>query len=353
MKALIQDDQGYVTLVEMEGDIIVPRKTVRSVVIPGAIVTVAIGGEDSGKSTRAVVRFRFRQYPFSSYVLFPYQYESVDDAYPTGPLMKGRPVQILATDAANRMLDSAMLKIAPPVGYDNADMAFGASGGPAIAPYAKWKTASPEAVKVFEEVGGDPSVMGSMLTNSLNLYAELTGVLPGRLGAQTVSHTTAFAKDAELQRGAVRTVNYVNSVGQGAMVRWLEMSYQMGRDSIGKEKVTFHIPAYGGFVEVSQEQLPPRAVFEWLGAGGPGDENQKLQMKVNGLLLAAKLDAINAQTQKPMRIDYNKAIDQVLRESGWLDLDTITNQQTSLAGAAAGPGPAVAALQNLALQQPK
>jgi hypothetical protein len=76
-------------------------------------------------------------------------------------------------------------------------------------------------------------------------------------------------------------------------------------------------------------------------------------MKVNGLLLAAKLDAINAQTQKPMRIDYNKAIDQVLRESGWLDLDTITNQQTSLAGAAAGPGPAVAALQNLALQQPK
>jgi hypothetical protein len=94
-------------------------------------------------------------------------------------------------------------------------------------------------------------------------------------------------------------------------------------------------------------------VFEWLGAGGPGDENQKLQMKVNGLLLAAKLDAINAQTQKPMRIDYNKAIDQVLRESGWLDLDTITNQQTSLAGAAAGPGPAVAALQNLALQQPK
>lgn len=354
MKRLEPDDNGYVQLLEMEGDIIVPRKTVRSVVIPKAIVTVAVGGKDTGgKSTRAVVRCRFRKYPFSSYVLFPYQYESSDDIYPTSPLMKGRPLQIAATDATNRTMDSAALKLAPPIGWDNTDKYFAANGGPGVAPFAKWQTVDPLAIKVFAEIGGDPSVMSALSSQFINLYAELTGVLPGRLGAQTVSHTTAFAKDAELQRGAVRTVNYVNCSGQGPMVRWLDMAYQMGRDSI-KGKTSFFIDAYGGYVEIGKEHLPDAAGFEWLGAGGPQDASQKLQVKVNGLLLASKLDAINGQQQKPLRIDYNKAIDQVLRESGWLDLDAITNPQTATAGGqVGGPGPAVAALQNLSQQLPQ
>ncbi len=353
LSKLAPDDNGYVKLLEMEGDLIVPRKTVRSVVIPGAVVTVAVGGKDEGgKATHSVVRFRFRKRPFSSYLLFPYQYEDADCAYPTSPLMKGRPVQILATEAANRMLDSAALKIAAPVGWDRNDQVLAGQGGPRIHPYAKWGSNDPQSIKVFTELGGDPSVMGSMMSQAISLYADLVGVLPARLGAQTISHTTAFAKDAELQRGAVRTVNYVNSVGNGAMTKWLDMSYQMGRDSIGNKKVSFFIPSYGGFVEVTKDQLPERAVFEWLGSGGPQDENQKLQNEVNGILLAAKLDAINAQTGKPMRVDYNKAIDMVLRRSGVTDLDAIVNHQANLAGAQVGPGPAVAAIQNLAQQQP-
>jgi hypothetical protein len=354
MKRLVKDDNGYVELLEMEGDIIVPRKTTRSMVIPGAIVTVALGGKDGGgNATRSVIRMRFRKYPFSSYILFPYQYESADDTYPTSPLMKGRPIQILATEAVNRLIDAAALKNSPPVGWDRSDSALAASGGPKIYPYAQWPTVDAAAIKVFMEVGGDPTTLNAVYAQFVNLYAELTGVLPARLGAQTVSHTTAFAKDAELQRGAVRTVNYVNASGQGPMLRWLDMAYQMGRDSI-KQKVAFHIAAYGGFVEVSKEQLPERAVFEWLGSGGPQDENQKLQQKVNGLLLASKLDAIKLQTGQPPRIDYDKAIDEVLRESGWTDLDAITNRQSNSPSAApAGPAPAVAALQNLALPQPQ
>ncbi len=350
---IIPDDNGYVQLLEMEGDLIVPRKSVRSVVIPGAIVTVALGGKDKGgNATRSVIRFRFRKYPFSSYILFPYQYESADDTYPTSPLMKGRPVQIMATEAANRMLDSAALKNSPPIGWDRTDPVLAAQGGPKTWPYAKWGSNDPASIKVFTELGGDPSVMATMMSQAINLYADLVGVLPARLGAQTISHTTAFAKDAELQRGAARTVNYVNSTGRGPMLKWLDMAYQMGRDSIGKEKVSFFIESYGGWVEVSKEQLPERAVFEWLGSGGPQDENQKLQNEVNGILLAAKLDAINAQTGKPMRVDYNKAIDMVLRRSGITDLDAITNSQANLASAQVGPGPAVAAIQNLAQQQP-
>ena len=138
---LTADDQGYVTLLEMEGDIVVPRKTVRSIVIPGAIVTVAVGGKDKGGNvTNSVVRFRFRKSQQSSYLLFPYHYECADDIYPTSPLMKGRPVQMMCTDALNRLLDAAMLKNAPPVGYDRTDQVFQQAGGPQIYPYAQWAT---------------------------------------------------------------------------------------------------------------------------------------------------------------------------------------------------------------------
>lgn len=351
-KKVEPDKDGYVRLLEYEGDLVIPRKTVRSLVIPGAIVTVVVGGAEKGgtASTKAVIRFRFRKYPFSSYLLFPYHYESAGEAYPTSPLMKGRPVQMLATDAANRLLDSAMLKIAPPVGYDRSDAFFAQQGGPLIHPFAQW--GSTDKITVHSEVGGDPTALANMLTQALNLYAELTGILPSRLGAQTVSHTTAYAKDAELQRGAVRTVDYVNQVGEGAMLRWLDMAYQMGRDSLKKnEKLAFYIDAYGGFVEVDKDHLPDAATFDWRGAGGPGDENQRMQVKINGLLAAIKVDAINMQTGKPPRINISAAVDQILRESHWLDLDTITNHEGAT-GPNAGPGAAVAALQNLTLPQP-
>jgi hypothetical protein len=170
---------GYVEVLEMEGDIVVPRRTVKSVVIPGAIITVALGGSDSGGgSTRAVIRFRFRQHPFSTYLLFPYMHESADDAYPTGPLMKGRTVQQTATDAVNRFLDAAALKNQPPVGYDRNDMTFAQSGGPEIYPTAQWETTDP--VTVYDKIGGDPAAMNSAAIQWINLYAQLTGVLPGR-----------------------------------------------------------------------------------------------------------------------------------------------------------------------------
>lgn len=349
---LVEDKEGYVKIIELEGDLVVPRKTTRSMVVPGAIVTVAVGGKDTGGNvTRAVIRFRFRKYPFSSYLEFPYHYEGANEAYPSSPLMKGRPIQMLATDAANRLLDSGMLKLAPPIGYDRSDAYFAQNGGPKIEPFATWGTL--DNVKVHAEVGGDPMALLGMFEKALSLHAELTGVLPARLGAQTVSHTTAYAKDAEIQRGAARTVAYVNQTGEGAMVRWLDMAYTMARDGMkAAEKTSFYISDYGGFVEIDKSHLPERACFDWLGSGGPGDENQKQQAKVNSLMLAQKLDAINMQTGKPPRLNINGAIDEVLREGGWLDLDAVTNHD-AVSGANAGPGAAVAALQNLTLPQPQ
>lgn len=355
LKNVVADDKGYVTLLEIEGDIIVPRKTVRSVVIPGAIVTVALGGKDTGgNATRGVVRFRYRKSPFSSYLLHPYHYEGADDIYPASPLMKGRPIQMMCTDALNRLLDSAMLKNAPPVGWDRTDSYFAQKGGPEIYPYAQWATTDPAAIKVHSEVGGDPGALASVLGQGINLYAELTGVLPARLGAQTTSHTTAFAKDAELQRGAVRTVDYVRQIGHGPMTRWLVMAYQMGRAAIGaRETVSFFIDAYGGFVAVNRDQLPEGAAFEWFGSGGPAEEQQKRQMRLQSLGMAMQMDQVGVAMGRKPTVNLPGAIAEVLRNGGWIDIDAIVEpappaQPQQLALPLPAPaGPATAAMQQM------
>lgn len=355
MKKLMPNDDGNVRVLELEGDLVVPRKTTRSMVLPGCIVTVAAGGKDSGGSvTTAVIRFRWRKAPFSSYLLFPYHYEGSESAYPASPLMKGRPIQIMATDALNRLMDSAALKNAPPVGYDRNDVAFAQSGGPEIYPYAQWNTIDP--VRVHDEVGGDPSALASIFTNAVHLYAELTGVLPARLGAQTVSHTTAFAKDAELQRGAVRTVDYVRQCSADPLTRWLDMAYQMGRELIGKrEEITFFIDAYGGFVKIGQEHLPERSTFEWFGSGGPAEETQKRQMMLQSLGLAMQMDQANvALTHQPPTVNIPSAIKEVLRRGGWTDIDAIVAMapppQPPGTPAIPGVGSALTGLQNIAGQ---
>lgn len=341
------DDDGYVHILEMEGDIIVPRKTTRSMVLSGAIATVAIGGKDKGGSvTQAVIRFRWRKTPFSSYLLHPYHYEHVDDPYPTSPLMKGRPIQMMATDAINRLMDAGALKNQPPVGYDRNDPVFAQAGGPNIFPGSLWGTSDPQAIKVHSEVGGDQGALASILMQAINLYANLTGILPARVGAQTTSHTTAFAKDAELQRGAVRTVDYVRQSGSGPVTRWLDMAYRMGRDSLkATDDITFFIAAYGGFVKIDKAHLPEKSDFEWFGSGGPAEEQAKTQKRLQSLQLSLKMDQLGASMGKPPKIDLDAAIAEVLREGGWTDIDAILKMQApEAAPIQAGALPAAAAI---------
>lgn len=355
VKGLQGDEKGFVQLLEMEGDIVIPRATTSAILLPNAIVTVAVGSEgQDGQAKSGVVRYRHGKRRYTSYVLFPYHYEGANEIYPVSPLMKGRPIQIMVADSINRTLDAAMLKNSPPVGYDRSDQLFAQEGGPQIHPYAQWGTT--DEVNVYSEIGGDPQALAGMMSLAINLYGELTGVLPARLGAQTLSHTTAFSKEAELQRGASRTVHYVNRVGTGALTRWLDMSYDMGRDSI-TSPMSLYIEEYGGFVEISKSDLPEKSSFKWFGSGGPSEEVAQAQRRLNSLQLAVQMDQLNIDRGGQPTVDIPAAIEQVLREGNWSDLDAILrigdvpagNQATpAVPGAAQGNGgTAIAALQAL------
>jgi len=299
-------------LLEWEGDIVVPRKS-GDLYLPNVIVTVVLG--QKGKETlNSIVRFRKNKH--GKIFLFPYHYEHLDNPYATAPLMKGYPIQKAAVDALNRTIMSGALDAQPPTGYDRDDQEFTSSGGPRIYPGASWPTTGD--IKVYSI--GNPSALFQIYIGLLQQYADVTGVNASRLGAQTVSHTTAFAKEAELSRGTIRTVDYVKSSLKGPLEQWLDFEYGIARELANH---SIYIEAYGGFVEVSKDVLPKEVIFEAYGSGGPAEVQAKAQAKLNSLQMAIQLDNVNVQQGGQPVIDIEQAIEQSLREGGWRITDVL------------------------------
>lgn len=312
------DKNGEVRLIEVEGDIVVSRKTVDSIYLPNVIMTIAVGSKEKKDNVGEVVRARFRKYPSSTYLRFPYHAEDMKTPYSTSPLMKGRPIQMSAVEALTRFLMCAALNTEPPIGYDKDDMAFASTGGPRIYPGAQWGTAGEVNVHQF----GDPKTMLIAFQEFVRQYYDVTGVNQPRLGAQTLSHTTAFAKNAELNRGVVRTVDYTKSTLRGPLTKYLDMAFTMGKDVM--KPSTIFIDSYGGFVDMRKEFLPDLCVFDAHGAGGPQEEMVKMQRRVQSLQMAIQMDQLGLQVGKPPKVDIDAAIESVLRDGGWTDIDVIT-----------------------------
>lgn len=326
LRNLKGDKHGFVKLLEWEGDFFL-----ENLYFPNLIITVVIG-EANDKSVSRVLRIRDRKTPNSSYIEFPYHYDS--GVYPSSPLMKGMPIQKAAGDALNKLMIISALHALPPLGYDADDIYLAQSGGPVIYPGAQWKTLG----DIKEYKIGDPSVALNVYLGLLSQYADVTGVNAPRLGAQTVSHTTAFAKEAELSRGTVRTVDYVEQSLQGPLTKFLDLAYQMGREDFKQTNV--FIEEYGGFVRLSKDVLPEKVIFEAFGAGGPAEEQAKTQNKLQALQLALSLDQLLAQQQAnglQGNVNIEAAQEQVLREGGWTDVDFILRANSPTEGAIARP----------------
>lgn len=331
------DDKGNIEVLEWEGDIIVPRSTSDNLYLPGAIITVVIGWV--GKNAeRRTVRIRENPYPFSSFIEVPYHREHIDTPYGTSPLMKGHHIQVAAVSALCRLMEASALNTQPPIGFDGDDQSFIARGGPMVYPGAQWATTG----EIKEYKIGDPSSLFAVYAGLLQQYADVTGVNAPRLGAQTVSHTTAYAKEAELSRGTIRTVDFVRSTLKGPLSRWLDIAYHIGSQDM--VETTFFVPQYQGYVTLKKNQLPKDVEFEAYGSGGPAEEQQKQQARMAALNQAVQLDQLNVQLQMSMgqppqpRINLAEAIDQLLREGGWPDVDAITNIANTAGGVSQSPG---------------
>ena len=307
------DKHGEVQIIELEGDLI--YETSQSTIVVRDVVLTAGKGEGSFGMIREQ-----KGEGFSTYVVFDYHMECSTARYGTSPLIKGMPIAKILAQTMNRMIESGQLKNGPPIGYSKDDLAFAGTGGPVIHPYALWPTV--DELNVYEKVGGDQATLFNVFSGLLSLYADVTGVNPPRLGAQTKSHTTAYAKDAELSQGAIRTVDYVNNILDGPMTRLLDLEYRMGRKNWKKQLV--FIEAWNEFVHLERDHLPDTVVFKAIGAGAPADDQAETQRKISAIQIASQLDQANVGMGGTPRIDYGALAEKVLQEAGFQDLTEVT-----------------------------
>lgn len=327
------DKNGNIEYLEYEGDLVVQQSEGKSIYIPGAIVTVVIGGVKN--SDMRVVRFRFRKTPYSSYLHVPYQQTDTNDPYSSSPLVKGEPIQRAASESLNRFMQAAILNTEPVVRYSRDDQYFKAQGGPVIHPGAQWES---EGDVDTIEIGNPQAILPGYL-NLLSQHNDATGVNAPRLGAQTVSHTTAFAKDQEIQRGQVRTVEFTNSTIAGPMTRWVNAAYELGRAAAEEE--TVYMDKFGSFVNIVPELLPEKVFFEVYGASGPAQDAQEQQRKFQSILTGIQLAQLAAQSGEVVEIRYEGIIKDLLKQGGVTDVDEYVK------GVPQGPalGPTVAGVQ--------
>lgn len=318
IKGLIPDKSGNVQIIEWDGDLVVPRKTTRSVFVPNVNVRIAVGGDVR------VIRFRFNKFPFSTFISQPYHIEGADCNYGVGPLEKGLPIQMAATEALNRLSQWAILNTEPPLQYSKDDPFFAVTGGPEVMPRALWASTGPVSPVDIGDGGG----LLNLYLSLRQQYADLTGVTAPRLGAQTVSHTTAYSKEVEIQRGTARTVDYVKSVLTNSAVKWLNMEFEMAKTtSTGEEDI--YIPSYGGWVKFRKEMIPEKVVFEAYGAGAPQEQRDKESRRLASLQLAMQIDAIKVQNGLGKPLNYEALQREILGQGGWTDLDVILNAPAS------------------------
>lgn len=342
-KRLAADKNGEIEVIEIEGDLVVDVGN-EVIIEKNIVVTVGVGSKD-GASTSAVIRTQNGE-GFSTYFVSHYQQETSASAIGSSPLVKGMPIARICAQIMNRLLESGQLKNGPPIGFNRDDPTFAASGGPVIHPYALLETTDP--LQVYDEVGGDPGVLFEVYQGLTSMYWDVTGVTPARLGAITKSHTTAFAKDAELARGESRTVDYVNSSLEGPMTRYLELAYRMGMKYWKKR--TVYIPQWNEFAQLSRGHLPETVKFMAIGAGAPAEEQAKFQSKFDSAQAAIQLDQLGAQMGKPPKINIDALIEKILEEGGWQDVSEITVENEAEGGTVGAQGGALPGISTAAPQ---
>ena len=317
---IVPDKEGNVELIELEGDLVY-ETTKETIVVRNVNLTAAVG--DRSKSNFGLVRNQPGE--GSTYLVFDYHKENTADSIGTAPLIKGRPINRMMALIMNELIASGQLKTLPPIGYSKDEPEFAASGGPVIHPGAQWETT--DDVNVYDEVGGDPSVFFAVFQGLTQLYDDVTGVNSPRLGAATKSHTTAFAKDAELSQGAVRTVDYVDSILDGPLTRFLEMEYAIAKKEWQKDIV--FIDAWNEFAEIEKRHLPDIVAFKALGDRAPSDDQVAMQRKLAAIQLALQVDAAAVQMGAEPKLDHGKIIEQVLRDGGIQDIAEITTEESA------------------------
>ena len=281
-------ETNQVQLLEWEGDLLFEASAEETKFVPKAIVTVVLGQKD-GKTVQRVIRFRRTSMP--SYITHPYHLDNSSSVYGSSPLLKGLPIQLSASEMFSRMTQSGILNVEPPLSWRPTSVYMGMNGGPNVSPRALWEDPG-NSINVHQI--GDPLALMQIWMALKAEYNTVTGTDAPRLGQQTKSHQTAYAVDTELQRGVVRTVDYVRSFQEAPARTYLHLEYAHILDTLDTP-TPIYVEELRQWVEVSADMLPKAVIYDVLGAATPEDERGKMAKKVAAIQMLAQLEPLAVQ----------------------------------------------------------
>lgn len=344
IKSLMPDKNEDIELIEIEGDLVISNSNSESLYLPRVIVTVAVNNE---KQEQSVVRYRNRKSARSSYFIFPYHQEDIGSPYAVGPLVMAHPIQAAMAHALNRAMDAATLSTNPHLFYDPSEPELVATGGPVLTPGG-----STGMIGELREVApGDPGALFNIYLGLAAQYAELTGMTGARLGQQTSSHTTAFAKDVEVSRGQIRIVDYVKSIMQGPLAKWLQACYEESLDALGEGEISVYLHKSKSFIKLSRNALPNNVFFDIFGSAGPAEDAAKVGAQVQAMQMALGIETAKRQLGEGRPLDLTSLQQEILRKGGIADVDKFyvngpEELSTGATGASAVGGPNAGSIEN-------
>ncbi len=328
----VRGREEHVELLEMEGDLVIPRSG-RNIFLPNHIVTVAVG------TNVRVVRLRPQKLPFRSYITGVYEIDKGDDVYGSSPLTRGRPIQVAATEVANRMINVAVLQAEPPVSYDKDDSPLIASGGPIVAPAALWPSDTPD--KIVAHKIGDLGALFNVFQGLKQNYEQVTRIDDPRRGGELKSHTTGFAADLAASRSLLPTEDFATEVEVGPVLTWLYMHFELAKRALGSGTTVFvNSRGVRGHFELTREHMPEKADFTVEGAAGLVTKRERREAFIGYYRLQLETATLKNQLGAPLPnfIELDRAL---AAEFGITDAERFVGRPAQETGPnEAGPGDA-------------
>lgn len=331
--SLTDEYRDHVELIEVEGDLVVPKRSKGSIFLPNCLVTVAVG-----RNGARGVRFQINPLPHSSYVFGHYMRTEVDSPYGTSEMVKGVPIQRGAVFAFADMAVSSALNARPPVKYPRYDTQFAANGGPEVYPGAKWACDDPTKVGI-EKISSLSDALQTFMALS-KMYEDLTAVNDPRRGGPMKSHTTAQGNELEAARGLSRTDDFIEGFESGPLTSTLYMQYEIIKRAMTKPTPIF-VEANGvkGWVKLSAADLPDRVAFSVVGSQGALDERQKAADFVTATNFVLQLAQLAGQSGQPLQIKFEALADEAYARVGINDASRFIGAMQAPAGGTQGNSP--------------
>jgi len=321
--------KDHVEVLEFEGDVFISR-TKGDIELTNQIITVGIGGPPE------VIRMRDLTTPFRSYIPGVYLDDEANSVYGSSPLMKGRPMQEIATEISNRMTDAGALNTDPPIAWSESDRHLAALGGPIVGPGELWPSDTPG--DILPQKIGDPNALAGVLGLALTQYEDVIGVKDPRRGGGPKSHTTEGAAIIAASRGVLRTEEFAGRMEQSVIRTWLYMEYQLIKDMLKNTRIFVNMRGVEGHIEIDKRYLPPSSDFIVEGSRGFIAKRERAANLGQFVTLTTNLTGLVSQGAIPREL-AKEILQQTAEELDIVDAERLIEALPGGPGAAQGqPG---------------